>query len=1009
MGFLDPNGLVSLIGLLAQTVVAWILVVIFALLLPSAGRPTYFRDWTLALLAMAIGLSAVTLRFFTPLIVSEWSGSFVEGGSATVRLYLIYQAGKCFFAWWLCIGALRLVRGDAAAARWYWTAVPLAAFTLLTGLPVDRVEAVLLWQCLILVPAFFGSAWLLRQLPQERRSEGARIAAISLVMTGVLWILYAINAGRLVLGLLPEPKHASLLNSILAYNSYFDLTMLVALAAGMIVLLMQELQRASRLAQAERLRLELELERGERLRSLGALVSTVAHDLNNPLTAVLGFASEIERSQAGTDDGNSARIVREQAERCRGIVQRLSAMVGDHPAPRYATDPGELVQRVARGLEPRFAEAGVRLTVRAAATLPEIDADPYGLEEVLDNLLENALQAAPRGSEVRVEVNPGDESVLIRVRDEGAGIQPELRARIFEPFFTTRRGEGGTGLGLSVARGIVRAHAGSLVLEDRPGAGGASFLIRLPAIHHARGAAGADPGGLASEPSAGARAAGRVLVVDDESLVRKLLRQHLLRQGWEVAEAEDGEAALALLEAPGARFDAVLCDLRMPRLSGYELHDLLAERHPQLLQNFIFITGDLASSEAAGFSARCAQPIVRKPFDLQELNVALDRAAPASRTVGGPLAAGALLLGCMLAASCGGEPDADPSPSAAQAGNPAAAAAPINAPALYAQHCALCHGPNGDGDGTLKLDRPARSFRAGGFSFGNTEEAIFRTITSGIGGTPMPGFLSQLDDAQRRALARHVIGLGPEQVPGPGFASIISVDQRPVVLRAHLPVLAEGGPEYPRGLLVGNPDGLSYEYRADDLRLLAVRQGPFADRKDWGERGGSPIEPLGRLIHLISAAGHPAAAWLTSGPAPLSARLIETDVRGATALLRFSLHAPGGRRLTTGEETVSAATIGGHAGYRRRLRIEAGSDQLIALRLPASVIDAQPAPGAPAWYRLSEGEQDLALGLVSGAGAEILGEPVLTAAPDGTLEYILLVLPDGNDATWAAVARETIQ
>jgi signal transduction histidine kinase/mono/diheme cytochrome c family protein len=1011
MEFLDPNGLVSLIGLLAQTVVAWILVVIFALLLPSSGRPTYFRDWTLALLAMAIGLSAVTLRFFTPLIVKEWSGSFIEGGSATVRLYLVYQAGKCFFAWWLFIGSLRLVRGDAAASRWYWTSVPITAFVLITSLPVDRVEAVLLWQSLILVPAFFASGWLLRQLPLERRSEGARIASISLLLTGMLWLIYAVNAVRLVLGMMPELKRGSLLNSILAYNSYFDLVMLVALAAGMIVLLMQEVQRASRLAQAERARLELELERGERLRSLGALVSTVAHDLNNPLTAVLGFASEIERSQAGKDDGNSARIVREQAERCRGIVQRLSAMVGDHPAPRYATDLGELVQRVVRGLEPRFADAGVRLTVRAAAALPVIDADPYGLEEVLDNLLENALQSAPRNSEVRVEVEPGDEAVLIRVRDEGPGIPPEARARIFEPFFTTRRGEGGTGLGLSVARGIIRSHAGSLVLEDRPGAGGASFLIRLPAIHQDLGPEGSGTPIPNPEPRAGTSAAGKVLVVDDESLVRRLLRQHLLRQGWEVAEAEDGEAALSLLEAPGSRFDAVLCDLRMPRLSGYELHDLLAERRPELLQRFIFITGDLASSEAAGFSARCAQPIVRKPFDLKELNLALDRAAPVATRSAGPLAGTALLLGCMLIVSCGGKPapDADPAQPAAGMKDGNAAAAPIDAPALYAQHCALCHGPNGDGDGSLKLDRPARSFRAGGFSFGNTEEAIFRTITSGIGGTPMPGFQTQLDEAQRRALARHVIALGPEQVPGPGFASIISVDQRPVVLRAHLPALSEGGPEYPRGLLIGNPDGLSYEYRADDLRLLAVRQGPFADRKDWGERGGSPVEPLGRLIHLISTAGEPGAAWLTNGPAPLSAKLIETDQRGSSALLRFSLHAPGGRLLATGEETMQAATVGGHAGYRRRIHLEGGSDNLIALRLPASVIESQPAAGTPAWYRLSEGNQELALGLVSGAGAEILSEPVLTAAPDGTIEYILLVLPDGSDTTWAAVAKETIQ
>lgn len=1003
---MDPNGLVSLIGLLAQTVVAWILMMIFALLLPPTGRPAYFRDWTLGLLALALGLSGVTLRFFMPLLVPEWAGSFIEGGSATVRLYLVYQLGKCLFAWWLFIGALRLVRGDAAAARWRWTVVPVTIFSLLTSLSMSRVEAVLLWQCLLLVPAFLASGWLLRQLPEERRSEGSQIASIAMLLTGLLWVVYAVNSGRLILGQKPELERNSLLDAILTYNSYFDLVLLVSLAAGMIVLIMQELQRASRVAQAERARLELELERGERLRSLGALVSTVAHDLNNPLTAVLGFASEIERSQAGKDDGNSARIVREQAERCRGIVQRLSAMVGDHPAPRYPTDPGELVLRVVRGLEPRFAEAGVRLEVRVAGSLPRIEADPYGLEEVLDNLLDNALLAAPRGSCVRVEADAGEDALLIRVRDEGSGVAPELRARIFEPFFTTRRQAGGTGLGLSVARGIVRAHAGSLVLEDRPGQQGASFLVRLPAIPAENSAA------VPTVPAPpGVRAAGRVLIVDDESLVRRLLRQHLLRQGWEVAEAEDGEAALARLEAPGAEYDAVLCDLRMPRLSGYELHDLLAERRPELLQRFIFITGDLASTEAAGFSARCAQPIVRKPFDLQELSAALNRAAPSARRAAGPLASGILLLTGALAASCGRAAEPESAPSAPAGGSPAAGAAvaAVDAPALYAQHCALCHGPNGDGDGTLKLDRPARSFRAGGFSFGNTEEAIFRTITSGIGGTPMPGFQTQLDEAQRRALARHVIALGPEQVPGPGFASIISVDQRPVVLRAHLPALVEGGPEFPRGLLVGNPDGLSYEYRADDLRLLAVRQGPFADRKDWGERGGSPVEPLGRVIHRVAESGDPGAAWMTSAPAPLSARLTETDVRGSSALLKFSLLTPSGAPVAMGEESLQAVSLGGHSGYRRRLVLDVGSHVELAHRLPASQIVSQPGAGSPAWYRLREGTQELALGLVHGGGAVFNGEPVLVAGPDGVIEYVLLILPDAGDATWAAVAKETLQ
>lgn len=366
----------------------------------------------------------------------------------------------------------------------------------------------------------------------------------------------------------------------------------------------------------------------------------------------------------------------------------------------------------------------------------------------------------------------------------------------------------------------------------------------------------------------------------------------------------------------------------------------------------------------------------------------------------------ALLLCSLLAAGCGGGAGGG---DGAPAGGPVAAARTRpDAPALYAANCALCHGPEGDGDGSLKLDRPARSFRAGGFSFGNTEEAIYRTITSGIGGTPMPGFANQLDDAQRRELARHVIALGPEQVPGPGLSSILSVGSRPVVVRAHLPALVAGAPEFPRGLLVGNPDGLSYEYRADDLRLLAVRQGPFADRLDWGERGGSPIEPLGRLIHLTSASGEPGAAWLTDDGSPLRAQLVETNTTGGVAILRFNLLTLEGKKIASGSENVQAATVGGLAGYRRSIHLDDARLGTVVLRIPASVIVSQPKSGAPAWYRLREGQQELALGLENGLSLKMGGDPVL-ADEDGVLDYILLILPDGSDQTWAAIAKEKIQ
>lgn len=631
MRFLDPDGMVSLIGLLAQTGVTWILTLIFALLLRPSGRPGFFVDWTRGLMWIAVGLTAVSLRFYVPLMVPEWQADLRDDGSLTRVLLAVYQLGKCFGAVYILRGALRLTRGLEAALRRGWLVPAAAGYAIVTAALSDEVEQVLFWQSLVCAPVLFASGALLWRRPRERRDQGVRITATALQLNAALWVVYGLLTASHLAGMQLITQRGSAFHTALSYNSYFDLALTVATAAGMIVLLMLDLQRASRAAQEERARLELQLERGERLRSLGTLVSSVAHDLNNPLTAVLGFAAELERARQGTEDEQPARIVREQAERCRSIVQRLSSLVGDHPMRRRLVDPVEVAERVVRGARPRFAEAGVGLEFAVHGELPALYADPFGLEEVLDNLLDNALQASVRGGRASLELGLEQEMVAFRVRDEGKGVPEQLRARIFDPFFTLRTDGKGTGLGLSVARGIVKAHAGRLELEETSGRPGASFLVLLPPAR-----AEALPlrtGDLAQSGAVpGARGLDRrVLVVDDERLVRKVLRRWLHREGWLVEEREDGAEALELLRREPAGFAAVLCDLRMPHMTGYALHDRLARELPEALERTIFITGDLASPEAAEFSARCTRPIVRKPFDFDELAAALAAAGEAAR------------------------------------------------------------------------------------------------------------------------------------------------------------------------------------------------------------------------------------------------------------------------------------------------------------------------------------------------------------------------------------------
>ncbi len=174
----------------------------------------------------------------------------------------------------------------------------------------------------------------------------------------------------------------------------------------------------------------------------------------------------------------------------------------------------------------------------------------------------------------------------------------------------------------------------------------------------------------------------------------------------------------------------------------------------------------------------------------------------------------------------------------------------VNPKALYMEHCASCHGESGDGKGTADIDRPARSFLDGGYSYGNTETAVLRSVVHGIPGTPMPAFGETLPEDQLKALANYVIALGPPgTVVAPG-SSVLSVGDRPLVVHGMMPSLKEGGRREPRSLVVGFPNGTTFQYRAQTAELQAVRQGDFLDRKDWGGRGGSALEPLGQVTWM---------------------------------------------------------------------------------------------------------------------------------------------------------------
>ncbi|MFT7669198.1 MAG: mono/diheme cytochrome c family protein [Planctomycetota bacterium] len=241
---------------------------------------------------------------------------------------------------------------------------------------------------------------------------------------------------------------------------------------------------------------------------------------------------------------------------------------------------------------------------------------------------------------------------------------------------------------------------------------------------------------------------------------------------------------------------------------------------------------------------------------------------------------------------------------------------------LFLVNCATCHGVLGDGEGVTDLDRKARSFKAGGFSFGNTPGAVQRTITSGIPGTPMPAFGEALNAKQIAALAIYVIELGPGLPPEPKNTELVVKDQ-PVVVRGMLPPIAPECVTRTRAILVGMPDGFSFEYRTDDVRLLGIRQGGFVDRTDWGGRGGTALKPLGTVVKLIGG-GDPGPSFhilIGESATALEARLTGTELADCVVYLKYGLHTADGELLARVRESCRSQQTHLGLGFRREWKL----------------------------------------------------------------------------------------
>jgi two-component system, NtrC family, sensor kinase len=369
----------------------------------------------------------------------------------------------------------------------------------------------------------------------------------------------------------------------------------------------------------------------EKMAALGQLVSGIAHELNNPLTAIIGYAQLLLGHGLTPAQLPEAKKVYQQAERARRIVKNLLYFARENKPERTRVDLNEIVERTLALRSYELKVENILVECELDSTLPHTMADPYQLQQVVLNLVVNAEQALleERGTgHVRIRTSHSPQRaatrtgvrILLEVSDDGPGIPPVIASRIFDPFFTTKPPGVGTGLGLSIVYGIVQQHGGEVTFENEPGAG-VKFLVDLPVVPVPK-TERAQALSLSTDRP-GAVAAGRILVVEDEPTVAQLIVDVLREEGHHADAILDSHDGLTLISRNP--YDLVICDLRMPRLDGPAFYDALVRSGSPVRDKILFTTGDTLAPRTIEFLEPNGFPYLAKPFLVEELKLAVNR------------------------------------------------------------------------------------------------------------------------------------------------------------------------------------------------------------------------------------------------------------------------------------------------------------------------------------------------------------------------------------------------
>jgi two-component system NtrC family sensor kinase len=376
--------------------------------------------------------------------------------------------------------------------------------------------------------------------------------------------------------------------------------------------------------------LQQQLIQSEKLSAIGELISGIAHELNNPLTGVMGY-SQLLQLRKDLDDRAKENLLKinNLALRCQKIVQNLLSFARKQKPERTLSDINEILEKTVELRSYELQVNNIEISRDLDRNLPKTIADAHQLQQVFLNVLTNAeqamLEAHGKGRlQIRTRADTHRSRIVVEVIDDGPGIPENYLTRIFDPFFTTKEVGKGTGLGLSLSYGMIKEHGGNIYAHSRLGEG-STFVIELPIIARLQDETGSAPAlmpqALQFEKLMRDK---HILVVDDEKYILDFFVEVFQSLPMHVDTARDGRLAMDKILANN--YDLIISDFKMPQMSGSELYAWIKENRPQLASRIIFVTGDTVSLETRSFFEDNHNPYLAKPFKIEEVKEVIQQA-----------------------------------------------------------------------------------------------------------------------------------------------------------------------------------------------------------------------------------------------------------------------------------------------------------------------------------------------------------------------------------------------